>query len=177
MIPLPHSKYSIRTACLSDIDQLISIEKSASKVFLTIPHLAWIADSETITRELHIKFITDYYAFVAIDESGQLVGFLYSKKYNNDLYILEVDVDQTCQKQGIGRQLIQTLIDQAKKAEIKQITLTTFKNVIWNQFFYEKLGFKIFINNLPIYLADIINDEISAGFSRESRCAMYLKIK
>ncbi|MDO7463676.1 hypothetical protein [Acinetobacter baumannii] len=82
MTLLPCSKYSIRAACISDIDQLILIEKSASKAFLTIPDLAWIAESNTITPELHVKFISDFYSFVAIDESNQPVGFLYSKKYN-----------------------------------------------------------------------------------------------
>ncbi|AZC01495.1 GNAT family N-acetyltransferase [Acinetobacter pittii] len=176
MTLLPCSKYSIRAACISDIDQLILIEKSASKAFLTIPDLAWIAESNTITPELHVKFISDFYSFVAIDESNQPVGFLYSKKYNNDLYILEVDVDQTRQKQGIGRQLINALINKAKKERMRQITLTTFMDVAWNQIFYEKLGFKIFTSNSPDYLIDILNEEISAGFHREGRCAMYLEV-
>ncbi|MDO7463675.1 GNAT family N-acetyltransferase [Acinetobacter baumannii] len=89
---------------------------------------------------------------------------------------MEVDVDQTRQKQGIGRQLINALINKSKKERIRQITLTTFMDVAWNQIFYEKLGFKIFTSNSPDYLIDILNEEISAGFHRESRCAMYLEV-
>lgn len=173
-----NSEYSIRNACLSDIDRLISIEKSASKAFLDIPELAWVAESDTISLELHSELILKFDSIVAINNKlDQIVGFLYSKKYKDDLYILEVDVDQTHQRKGIGKLLINHLIDKAKKERIKRITLTTFVDVVWNQQFYEKIGFETFADNLPDYLAEIIHKEISGGFQKETRCAMHLEIE
>ncbi|MGQ0693928.1 GNAT family N-acetyltransferase (plasmid) [Acinetobacter baumannii] len=174
---LLNSEYSIRNACLSDIDRLIAIEKSASQAFLDIPKLAWVAESDTISRELHSELISNFYSIVAINKVDQIVGFLYSKKYKDDLYILEIDVDQSQQKKGIGKLLINYLINKGKNEGVKRITLTTFIDVIWNQQFYEKIGFETFIDNLPDYLADIIHKEISEGFLKETRCAMYLEIE
>lgn len=111
--------------------------------------MAWVAHSNSISYASHLDYISHLYAFVAVDEFNHPVGFLYAKPFHHDVYIMEVDVDQQRQKQGIGRALIHHLFNQAAKDGMQCITLTTFRHVVWNQLFYEKLGFQVSMHNLP----------------------------
>lgn len=89
-----------------------------------------------------------------------------------------MDVHLDFQKQGIGRQLIEYAIDSAKRNGFVSVSLTTFAYVAWNRPFYEKLGFQMIDQcDLPMYLQNALDNEVSFGFSRESRCAMRLVIK
>lgn len=166
----------IRDAQLSDIDALIWVEKSAVQAFLSIPKLAWLAQTDTLPVEYHYQFIEHDYSAVAVDETKHVVGFMYAKQYENDLYILEFDVDVTKQKQGIGQQLIRYMMNKAKHDGFKRITLTTFNDVPWNLPFYEKLGFKIWHQPLPEYLKHKIQREIDFGLDSASRSVMYFTL-
>ncbi len=109
--------------------------------------------------------ISKAYGFVSVNLDNQTTGFLYAEKQNQDLYIIELDVDGTLQKQGIGRQLLEYIIDFARKHDFSNLTLTTFNDVIWNRPFYEKLGFqKLDDDHLPDYLQKKFNMRLNAVF-------------
>lgn len=169
------TKLVIRAAKCSDIDELMNVEQSANQAFLVIPHLAWLAEIDLLPVEYHQKFIVnDYSAVALIDE--QVVGFIYAMRYEEDLYILEVDVDRAKQQQGIGQQLFKYMTSLSQKDGFKRITLTTFTDVAWNAPFYRKLGFEVMPAPLPAYLVDKIDREVSFGFERASRTAMYFNL-
>ena len=160
-----------------DIARLIEIEKSATQAFLNVPKLAWLADSSLLSIDDHVQLISKVYGFVSVNPENQVTGFLYAEKHGQDLYIIELDVDGTLQKQGIGRKLLGHIIDFARKHDFSSVTLTTFNDVIWNRPFYEKLGFqKLHDDHLPDYLQKKIESEVECGFARESRCAMTLDV-
>lgn len=81
---------------------------------------------------------------VALHDAGQVVGVCAMKKLIGKPYDYELSkmaVDDNYQGQGIGKGLIQACIDQARKAEAKQIYLesnTALKPAI---FLYKKMGF------------------------------------
>lgn len=167
----------IRRVQTSDIARLIEIEKSAAQAFLNIPELAWLADSSLLSIDDHMRLISQAYGFVSINPENNATGFLYAEKQNQDLYIIELDVDGTLQKQGIGRQLLEDVIDYAHKHDFSNVTLTTFNDVVWNRPFYESLGFqKLDDDDLPDYLQKKIAHEVQCGFNRKSRCAMRLDV-
>lgn len=171
-------RYPIRKARLTDAEQLVLIEKSAAQAFLSLPDLSWIAHSSTLSAEQHREIIRHDDAFVATDEHDQPVAFIHAKKYDRDLYIAEMDVTQSYQQQGIGKQLLLHLIDIARNSNIKSVTLTTFVDVKWNSAFYQTLGFTLLTDsNIPDYLHDILHHEINDnGFPANKRCAMLLTI-
>ena len=170
--------YSVRAIHSLDIEKLIEVERSAAQAFLSVPELAWIAESPVLSADTHLELVVNAYSFVIVNEQDQPVGFLYAKKQGQDFYILEFDVNYDVQKQGIGRQLIEYAIDYARKQGYEAVTLTTFIHVAWNRLFYEKLGFQIIHDfDLPLYLKTILDKEVVSGFSRETRCAMRLYIK
>ncbi|ESK38740.1 hypothetical protein P256_01559 [Acinetobacter nectaris CIP 110549] len=168
--------YLIRNTILSDIEQLIEIEKSANQIFAKTTDLMWLKDSKTISYETHLYFINNYYSIVAIGQTNSPIGFLYARIYENDLYILEIDVMEAFQKKGIGRMLMSHVIQYARCAGIPRVTLTTFTHVEWNKPFYESIGFNILTANLPKYICEKLKREEQNGFSKETRCAMYLDL-
>lgn len=166
-----------RKLTLSDIEQLIEIEKSASQAFACFSELAWLAECPVMPAEIHADLINTSYTFAAVDDNDQVVGFLYAKKHEADLYIIEFDVHAGFQQQGIGRKLLQYAIENAKKEKFEKVTLTTFIEVPWNAPFYAKLGFRILSKQcIPPYLQNTLQSEATFGFDTQTRCAMYLDI-
>ena len=125
-------KYTVRKTTTQDIENLIRIEHSAAQAFLK-SNYAWIAKSPMMLEEIHLSLIANDYAYVVVNEFDQAVAFIYAKKYNNDFYILEFDVDLELQKQGIGRQLLEFVINIAQIENFDSVTLTTFVDVAWNK--------------------------------------------
>jgi ribosomal protein S18 acetylase RimI-like enzyme len=77
---------------------------------------------------------------MAVDNSGVVRGFLARDFVDNRAEIHLLYVDPTCQKSGFGRNLVQTLFDQAHARGLKKATLYAEKSAIG---FYAGLGFKI----------------------------------
>lgn len=72
--------------------------------------------------------------------------------------------------------LMSDVIQYARCAGIPRVTLTTFTHVEWNKPFYESIGFNILTANLPKYICEKLKREEQNGFSKETRCAMYLDL-
>src|SRR5882724_3808354 len=135
--------WTIRLAEPADADALPQIELSAGQRFLTIPDVAWIADSDDMPVEAHRRYIAQGTEWVALTESQQLVGFLAAEIVDRDLHIWEVAVCGGVQNRGIGCQLIDAATAFARERNLGSLTLTTFTNVPWNAAWYSRLGFKV----------------------------------
>ncbi|MEQ5205046.1 GNAT family N-acetyltransferase, partial [Providencia rettgeri] len=81
------------------------------------------------------------------------------------------------QGQGLGKRLIQQVIEFAQSQQIGQVTLTTFRDIPWNAPYYQRLGFSIMEEaQLTRELQDILQHEVDAGFQSIDRCAMQLSV-
>ena len=70
---------------------------------------------------------------------------------------------------------MQAAMAQARLDGLKAVTLTTFRQVGWNEPFYHSLGFRtLAIHELSARLAEILETEVLGGLPREARCAMAL---
>jgi GNAT superfamily N-acetyltransferase len=64
------------------------------------------------------------------------------------------------QRQGIGRRLMQAVIDRATGERLTNLTLTTSCETPWNVPFYRSLGFVVLDEDaLPLHLADTLARE------------------
>jgi GNAT superfamily N-acetyltransferase len=168
-------KFGLRAATTGDVPHLPGIERSAAKAFLSLPDLAWIADDAVQSEERHRALIENRTAWVATDEGGSPIGFLNGEVFEGCFHILEVAVRLDAQGQGIGRALIDLAGQFAAANELAGLTLTTFRDVPWNEPLYRRLGFRIIENSdLTPKLARILEDEAGAGLPAERRCAMKL---
>lgn len=125
-----------------DIPLLPAIERSAAQAFRQIPALAWLAESEVISPERHRLFLETDHSLLAVADD-QPIGFLLSEPLDDALFIVEIAVHQAWQGRGIGRMMLEQVIETARQAAYPAVTLTTFRDVPWNAPFYTRLGFSM----------------------------------
>ncbi|MCY1313558.1 hypothetical protein D9M70_640920 [compost metagenome] len=76
---------------------------------------------------------------------------------------------------GLGRALIAAAIAHARDSSLGAVTLTTFRELAWNERFYRKLGFRTLDEEgLDPRLVQILAKEATYGLPAERRCAMRL---
>ncbi|MFO2462445.1 GNAT family N-acetyltransferase [Pseudomonas sp. 15FMM2] len=163
----------IRLAIPCDAVYLPAIERSAAQLFRAVDGLHWLADADVMTVERHRQLIALSTCWVASDASGQLLGFISVQRYGDDLHIHELSVKQSMQGQGVGRRLIEAVMNEVRSQRLRAVTLSTFNDVPWNAPFYQRLGFERDSLARPDpRLAAILRDEYAHGFAPGSRCAM-----
>ncbi|PKO03258.1 MAG: GNAT family N-acetyltransferase [Chloroflexi bacterium HGW-Chloroflexi-5] len=165
---------NIRLTNIEDIGLLRDIEDSSGKRFREIPSLAWIADDDAMSPETHLLYVTQSTSWVA-EVDNQMVGFVCAESVDEDLHVWLLAVQLEWQGKGIGRQLMKTVIEHAHLNKFLSVTLTTFRDVPWNEPFYRALGFEIIDSEMiDSRLKKILDDEIQHGLPGDLRCAMQL---
>lgn len=105
------------------------------------------------------------------------IGFLLTEPLDDALFIVEIAVHQAWQGRGIGRMMLEQVIESARQAAYPAVTLTTFRDVPWNAPFYTRLGFSMLSElRLPAGLAAKRALETEHGLPPETRCAMRLTL-
>ena len=127
------------------------MEKSLlSIVFTTFQNPQWKdkinlqlrAQLESETNNIYINQPEGIYAH----HGTQLVGGITFQKYNDIIFIDGVWVDEKFKRQGIGKLLIEQLVDIAKKSRIKDLQLNTYFSEAKN--FFKASGFEV-VNSIP----------------------------
>ncbi|AOM39378.1 GNAT family N-acetyltransferase [Xenorhabdus hominickii] len=164
--------FSIRLTQKSDVSRLPAVEYSAAKLFSFIPELSWIADGHVQTEQQHLEYLSQDNSWIALNNI-QPIGFILAKPLNDGLHIMELSVHEHWQRKGIGRALIEKVVQVAEQRNLQAVTLTTFRHVSWNAPFYQRLGFDILKpQQITAALRKILQSEIDYGFTEEQRCAM-----
>lgn len=110
-----------------------------------------------------------------VEANGGLVAFLAALAHGDRLHIDELDVLRDQQGQGIGRRLLSHVIDWARAAGFKTISLTTFRNIPWNAPFYASVGFSEWDPlEGPASIRQALMKE--AAFGLQDRCAMRMDL-
>ncbi|ELY2651626.1 GNAT family N-acetyltransferase [Cronobacter sakazakii] len=169
--------FRIRKTATRDIASLAAIERSADSAFETIPALAWVATDGVQPEDLHHRLCEQGYSAVMVNANDAPVGFINGDYIDGALHILGVAVMRDCQGMGLGKRLMADAICHARAKQLSALTLTTFRNVPWNQPFYARLGFSVISEaDMPDALARLLDEEAAHGFARDSRCAMRLSL-
>ncbi|WP_415768888.1 GNAT family N-acetyltransferase [Pseudomonas sp. LB3P38] len=105
-------------------------------------------------------------------------GFVSAVEVDNELHIQELSVRQHFQGRGAGRKLLLTAVAHARDRALYGLTLTTFRDLPWNEPFYQRMGFETLSPaQLDLRLATVLSDEVAHGLPGESRCAMRLSLR
>lgn len=167
----------IRLATSADAKYLPAVEASAGQAFTSIEKYKWLAEGDGQTEQDHLDCIAEQLEWVAVNDSGEPIGFINAESHHDSLFICEVSVCQQWQGQGLGKQLIKQVLDAALARNITTVTLTTCRDVPWNAPYYQRLGFEILNKSqLTDTLRDILQYEIDAGFQPTDRCAMAIQL-
>ena len=164
---------TIRPTRDQDASALPAIERSAGEVFRQWPTLAWIADDAVQSAEEHRALIARGVALVAELPEHGIVGFLNGEAMPGALHLWQIAVRSDQQGLGIGRRMIEEAERLAMARGLPALSLSTFRDVPWNEPYFQRLGFiTLAREGTPPWLADILRAEALAGLPAGQRCAM-----
>lgn len=167
----------IRPTSIRDIEHLPDIEQSAGLRFRDAPGLEWLANGENRSLAFHREMVATGACLVAVDEHDAPRAFLCAQPRGKVLHVWELAVALALQGRGIGRALLERSFEDARERGIDAVTLTTFRDLPWNEKFYARLGFRTLAQEeLDDTLAEILRAEVAKGLPAHRRCAMRLKL-
>lgn len=164
--------YSIRLAEERDIPFLSTIEQNASTAFEGTEHEIVILLG-TLPEAFLIEQMLDRLLWVAVDETDRPVGFAAAQEIGPYLHLHELSVEPEHSRRGLGRRLVAAVLDHATDAGYPAVTLSTFREIVWNAPFYQRLGFEILDEStLTEGLRAIREKEASFGLDITARVIM-----
>lgn len=167
---------TIRLATEEDAAALPDIERSAGAAFLAILGLEWVAGDAVMSGAHHQIYIDDGTVWIALSGSRR-IGFVTTARHGDALHIVELSVESGYQGHGVGRRLLETAKTYAADNGLPALTLTTFRELPFNEHFYHKLGYRTLgSQELSQRLADTLQAEIDSGLPGDRRCAMRLDL-
>ncbi len=166
----------IRLAQKEDLVLLPKIEQKASSLFANTKHYSAVGADVTTLEDLKEAQQTGH-LFVAINEKDILIGFALIEKMKHGVHLHEIDVLPDYGRNGVGTALVKKVGEWAMDNMCSTITLTTYKDILWNAPFYRSLGFyDLSINEMPDQLYKIFISENENGLLIEERVAMEYKV-
>ena len=124
------------------------------------------ADEVTGSCE-HRRLADSGTSWVAVADD-QLLGFVCAERFGPDLHVHLVAVRREAQGRGLGTRLMQTVLDHAFDPGAARVTLTTFRDVPFNEPFYRRLGFTLVAPaDLDARLRRTLAAEAAAGMPAE----------
>jgi GNAT superfamily N-acetyltransferase len=167
----------VRAAHDQDAAVLPELERSAAQVFGEIADLAWVADGDVQSSETHRTLARAGSAWVIVNQADQPFGFLSAELCGAELHIWELAVRRERQGQGAGRALLEAAFAYARRHGLGAVTLTTFREVPWNEPLYAHFGFTTLdAAQLGARLSQILEREAASGLPTDRRCAMRLNL-
>ncbi|WP_185753127.1 GNAT family N-acetyltransferase [Pseudomonas fluorescens] len=86
------------------------------------------------------------------------------------------DADFQCQ--GAGRKLLLTAIAHDRDRALYGLSLTTFRELPWNEPFYQRMGFETLSPaQMGPCLKDVLSNKVAHGLPGERRCALRFNLR
>jgi GNAT superfamily N-acetyltransferase len=133
--------YVVRPARPDDVPALPEVERRASALFDGLAVAEGVAEDVTTLADFHAGERAGL-LWVAATAAGEVVGFALVEMLDGHAHLDEVDVLPAHGRRGLGAALVRAVCAFAARAGLAAVTLTTFRDVPWNQPFYARLGFR-----------------------------------
>ena len=128
--------HRIRKANDSEFGQLNDIERVADQVYATVG-----LDVVLGMPNAGLQRLAEGPVWVACDDADVPIGFVLAGTIDGFAYIEQISVLPTHGRQGIGSALLATAWEWAKTTPARAMILSTYRDVPWNQPFYQRHGF------------------------------------
>ena len=172
--------YRIRLAGVADPPLLPAIERAAATLFREYfdeTGLTEAAIEHTNSVEDFAAAQRDGLLWVAVDKEDAPIGFAMLRRFDDVLHLHEFDVHPAHARHGLGRSLLEHVREWARQNCFTAITLTTYRNVLWNAPFYERMGFLTMAEcEWSAALRAIWEKERKMGWKLSARVAMRLDL-
>jgi GNAT superfamily N-acetyltransferase len=164
--------WSLRLARPDDAEAMPGIESAAARIFADLPGYAHLDLGGTRSADGFRRLIRKGHCLVVFVGEA-MAGYLVAEPFSRELHIWQMDVLPQFQRRGIGAGLLRAAQIDARNTGFRALTLTTFRNVAWNEPFYERLGFdEVTALDAHPRLAGELAHEVDDGMPAERRCAM-----
>ena len=162
----------VRKATAGDVASMQAVDVAARRRFREIddPHISRAADDQPYWTEGLTRAATEQRAWVAIDDLGAVIGFAVAWVIDGEGHLDELAVTPAHGRRGIGRALVDEVLEWTAARGLPSCTLITFREVPWNAPFYEKLGFEA-VTALTPALQAALDQGATWGFPAMSSCA------
>lgn len=126
---------SFRKALASDMDYLLWLRKETMNIHLTNAGVK-------VSESNHLKgLLYQFDDAQIILLNKQKIGLLKISVHQEHVEIIQIQIEPQYQGKGIGKQIIEQIMDDARKAKLSVILSVLKKNTAKN--LYEQLGFEI----------------------------------
>jgi len=170
------SGYTISPAQREDIDVLIEIDLAAGQLFAPTGLITGEALLDHVPRTVFEQAIDAGDVYKVDAAMGTPVGFALVSHRGGMLYLDQISVHPDHGRRGLGSKLIQQVMQLGRQRKLKQVALSTFRDVPWNGPFYRKHGFRELVrDDLADWMLDL--ERIQAqSLDVTKRCFMVRKI-
>jgi len=166
--------YTIRRAQPDDLPVLPDIELAAAQQFLSTPY-PFIANEDGL-MSTQVDLAKEH-VWVVVDSDDQPVSFAIVHLHEAVAHLHELDVHPQHARQGLGRQLIETVADWARERGASALTFTTFQDIPWNGPYYTRLGFRTLTpEEISPALQRVRLEEEKNGLPKANRICMQLDL-
>ena len=139
---LARAAYGISPAQPEDVDALIAIDLAAGQLFASTGLITGDALLDHVPATVFEQAIAADDVCKMHDRAGDPVGFALVSQRGGTLYLDQISIHPDHGRQGLGASLMQHVFLLARQRKLRQVTLSTFRDVPWNGPFYNKLGFR-----------------------------------
>jgi GNAT superfamily N-acetyltransferase len=168
--------YRIEPARTDDLAKLARVELAANALFAGRGVAGVVAGDATSHEELSHALAAGL-LWVARAGDGEPIGFALVELVDGRAHLEEIDVDPAHGRRGVGRALLDAVVDWAARAGLSAVTLTTFRDIPWNAPFYARAGFRALApEELGPGLAAVVREEAARGLDPGERVTMRLDL-
>jgi len=162
----------IRLAHPDELTELQRVEREAGARFRGLGLLDHLLDHSLALSELAAHQRAGR-VWVAADLDDRLVGFAVASVVDGGAHLEELDVVPEAGRRGIGSRLVDVVCEWAADAGFRRITLSTFRDVPWNEPFYARRGFRrLQLTDLSPALHEVRTREERLGIAMDRRVVM-----
>jgi ribosomal protein S18 acetylase RimI-like enzyme len=136
------SAYAIVPAQPEDVDRLIAVDLAAGQLFAPTGLLSDDALHDHVPETVMQQAIEAKDLLKVSAQDSGAVGFALVSHRGGTLYLDQISVHPDHGRRGLGAELVRQVCVVAKQRRLKQVTLSTFREVPWNGPFYRKMGFR-----------------------------------
>lgn len=168
--------YAIRERLPGDDEFLVAAENAANRL-LAGHGYPQLADDGFPDVAAFREMVGSGAVFVAVDLGGTSVGYAVAKPLGGWSHLRELAVHPGHGRKGLGRALVAAVIEAARTMGCEGVSLSTFRDVPFNQPFYASLGFvELPPAGAPARLAEAFRSEVPAGIDPARRVLMVLPL-
>ena len=162
----------IRPLRREDFESARAIEWAAGEQFRGVG-LDYVAEHGPATAEELAVYAEAGRGWVALDDDQRPIGYVVVDVVDGNAHIEQVSVRPDHQGKGVGRALVERVCDSARDTDRPWVTLTTFRDVAWNQPLYEHLGFEVAsAEEIGPEFAALVRHEARLWLAPETRVCM-----